>query len=102
MSKGKSSTLLAFVVGGLAGAAIALLWAPAAGTETRKKLRDGIDEAGDWTKDKFEDAKDSLDSGAEKIRDIMEDRKEDIRAAFDVGKDAFQKRRDSFLNKKQG
>ncbi len=101
MSKGKSNTLLAFLLGGVAGAAIALLWAPAAGTETRKKIREGMDDAGDWTLNKFDDAKESFDSGTEKIRDIMEDRKDDLRAAFDVGKDAFQKRRESFLKKKQ-
>ncbi len=102
MSKGKSNTLLAFLLGGVAGAAIALLWAPATGVETRKKIRDGMDDAGDWTKDRFENAKDSLDSGAEKIRDIMEDKKDDLRAAFDAGRDAFQKRRESFLKKKEG
>jgi len=101
MAKGKSNTLLAFLAGGLAGAAIALLWAPAEGAQTRKKIREGMDEAGDWTMDKFEDAKESLDSGAEKIRDIMENKKGDLRSAFDVGRDAFQRRRESFLKKKQ-
>jgi len=102
MSKGKSSTVLAFLLGGVAGAAIALLWAPAEGAETRKKIREGMDEAGDWTLDKYENARDSLDSGAGKIRDIMSNRKGDLRAAFDAGKDAFQRRREDFLNKKQG
>jgi len=102
MSKGKSSTVLAFLLGGVAGAAIALLWAPAEGAETRKKIREGMDEAGDWTLDKYENARDSLDSGADKIRGIMSNRKGDLRAAFDAGKDAFQKRREDFLNKKQG
>ncbi len=101
MSKGKGSTLLAFLAGGMAGAAIALLFAPASGRETREKIRDGVDEAGEWTKDKFEDAKESLDSGAEKIRDIMGHRKDDLRAAFEAGKDAFQRRRESFLKKKE-
>jgi gas vesicle protein len=32
------SVLLAFMVGALAGAAVALLYAPAAGTDTRRKL----------------------------------------------------------------
>lgn len=48
MSTNQNSTgsvLLAFAVGALAGAAVALLYAPAAGEETRRKLaqkaRDG-------------------------------------------------------------
>ena len=101
MSKGRSSTLFTFLIGGVAGAAIALLLAPATGVETRRKVRESMDDAGDWTLDKFEDEKDSLDTGAEKIRDIMEDKKDDRRAAFDAGRDAFQKRRESFLKTKQ-
>ncbi len=101
MAKGRSSALLAFLIGGVAGAAIALLYAPASGRETRKKIRDGVDDAGDWTKDRFEDARESLDTGAEKIKGMMGERKEDLRAAFEAGKDAFQKRRDRFLKKKE-
>lgn len=33
------TTLLAFAIGALAGAAVALLYAPASGEETRRKLR---------------------------------------------------------------
>ncbi len=101
MSKGKSSALLAFLLGGMAGAAVALLWAPASGRETRERIREGVDEAGDWTKDRLEDARDGLDTGTEKIRDIVEDRKEDLRAAFEAGKDAFQRRREALLKKKE-
>ncbi|MFQ5427813.1 MAG: YtxH domain-containing protein [Thermodesulfobacteriota bacterium] len=102
MSKGKSNTLLAFLLGGVAGAAIALLFAPATGKETREKIREGMDEAGEWTKDRLEDAKDSMDSGADRVRDIMEGRKEDLRAAYKAGKDVFQKRREGFSRKKEG
>ena len=102
MSKHKSSSLLAFLLGGAAGAAIALLFAPATGKETREKLREGMDEAGEWTKDRFEDARESMDFGAEKVRDIMGGRKDDLRAAYRAGKDVFQKRREGFSKKEEG
>ncbi len=102
MSKGRSNSIVAFLLGGLAGAAIGLLFAPAAGVETRKKIREGVDEAGEWTKDRIEDARDSMDSGADKVRDIMGGRKEDLRAAYKAGKDVFQRRRSAFTNKKEG
>ncbi len=101
MSKSRSSSLLAFLLGGVAGAAIALLYAPASGKETRKKIREGVDEAGEWTKDRLEDARESMDSGAEKVRDIMGGRKEELRAAYKAGKDVFQKRREEYSKKEQ-
>ena len=46
---GGGSTFAAFVLGALAGAALALIYAPAAGDETRRKLaekaREGRDQA---------------------------------------------------------
>ena len=46
---GSSSVLLAFILGAAAGAAIALLFAPAPGSETRRKIaekaREGRDKA---------------------------------------------------------
>lgn len=101
MSKGKSNTLLAFLLGGAAGAAIALLFAPATGKETREKIREGMDEAGEWTKDRLEDARESMDSGADKVRDIMGGRKDDLRAAYRVGKEAFYKGREKFSKKEE-
>jgi len=93
---------MAFLLGGVAGAAIALIFAPATGKETRKKIREGVDEAGEWTKDRIEDARDSMDNGADKVRDIMEGRKDDLRSAYRAGKDVFQRRRRGFSSKEEG
>ncbi len=41
----RGTVLLAFVVGAIAGAAVALLWAPAPGAETRRKLGDAARES---------------------------------------------------------
>lgn len=40
----KSNTLLAFIGGALAGAAIALLYAPDKGENTRKKMKEKVEE----------------------------------------------------------
>lgn len=89
MESGKSTALLAFLLGGIAGAAIALLYAPSSGAETRKKLRDGLEDAGEWTKDRCADTKDRLGESADKIRQMVSDRKEDLTAAYESGKEAF-------------
>src|SRR5580700_11313137 len=54
---------LAFGIGVTAGAAIALLYAPQSGAKTRKQLRKGVEDAGDY----LEDAGDYLKSQAERF-----------------------------------
>ena len=64
MSNNQSSTgsvLLAFAVGALAGAAIALLYAPATGEETRRKLAQ-----------KAREGKDTLTAAVQKGREVYD------------------------------
>lgn len=84
MSKDSSgSVMIAFVVGALTGAAVALLVAPASGEETReylgKKVREGKDKA-----------RDAMDQG----REYYEHQREQLVTAVDRGRDAFQKARE--------
>jgi gas vesicle protein len=55
----------AFGVGVLAGATVALLYAPQTGARTRKRLRQGVADAGDY----LEDAGDYLREQAERLTD---------------------------------
>jgi gas vesicle protein len=66
---------MAFIVGAIAGAAVALLWAPASGAETRRKLGDALGEGS-------EKGKEYLKKGVERGKD-----------AFEKGKDAFDQAR---------
>ena len=84
MSKDSSgSVMIAFVVGALAGAAVALLFAPASGEETReylgKKAREGTDKA-----------REAMDQG----REYYEHQRENFVTAVDRGRDAFQQARE--------
>jgi gas vesicle protein len=54
---------LAFGIGVTAGAAIALLYAPQTGVKTRKQLRKGVEDAGDY----LEDAANYLKEQAERL-----------------------------------
>lgn len=60
---------LAFGIGVAAGAAIALLYAPQSGEKTRRKLRAGVEDAGDY----LQDAGDYLKSQAERFSDEAQD-----------------------------
>ena len=84
MSKDNSgSVMIALVVGALAGAAVALLFAPASGDETReylgKKAREGTDKA-----------REAIDQG----REYYEHQRENLVTAVDRGRDAFQQARE--------
>ena len=76
------TVVMAFMVGAIAGAAVALLWAPASGAETRRKLGDALGE------------------GGEKGREFLKQRREQFSAAVEKGvekgKDAFEKGKDAF------
>jgi len=58
--------LTAFVIGGLVGAIIGILFAPAAGKVTRERI-------GDWIDEKKEDAKETLRKLEEEIKKKKEE-----------------------------
>lgn len=92
------SAFFAFLLGGVIGAGIALLYAPASGAETRKRIRHGAEDAEDWARDSFREtidgARERLAEGAEKVRHIISEKKEDFRDALQAGKDTFHKEKD--------
>jgi gas vesicle protein len=84
MAKDNSGTLMvAFVIGALTGAAVALLFAPATGEETREflgqKAREGRDKA-----------REAVDQG----RDYYRSQRENLVTAVERGRDAFQQARE--------
>ena len=80
---GAGSVMLAFVVGALTGAAVALLFAPASGEETREylgqKAREGRDKA-----------RDAVEQG----REFYQRNRETVATAIDRGREAFQQARE--------
>ncbi len=77
------NVMIAFVVGALTGAAVALLFAPASGEETREflgqKAREGKDKA-----------REAMDQG----REYYNRQRENIASAVDRGREAFQQARE--------
>jgi gas vesicle protein len=81
MKKETSNVLVAFLVGAVAGGVAALLLAPASGTETRKKLAEGLRRA-------KEKAAEELDH-AKEIADLQ---RQAIKEAYAEGKSAYQRK----------
>lgn len=74
------NTLLAFALGALAGAAVALLYAPASGADTRRKL-----------KDKARAGRDRVTELAEDGRDYLNRQRDNISEAVEHGREVFER-----------
>jgi len=81
---GAGTVVVAFVLGALTGAAVALLLAPATGEETRRilseKAKEGRDKAGD---------------AARQGREFLNRQRDTINSAIDRGRDAYNQARSS-------
>ena len=82
-SNGAGSVMLAFVVGALTGAAVALLFAPASGEETREYL-------GQRAREGRDRARDAVDQS----REFYQRHRETVSTALDRGREAFQQARE--------
>jgi gas vesicle protein len=92
MSENKSSSLIevavSFVIGAAAGFILGVLFAPAPGKETRKKIQDEMAKTG-------EKAKEIAHEAEKGMRDVKEKTQEGIEAL----KDYFDKKKEEFLKK---
>ena len=79
---GAGSILLAFILGAVSGAAVALLYAPATGRETREYLGD-----------KAREGRERANQAAERSRDIINQGRETLTTAIDRGREAYQQAR---------
>ena len=96
-----ASVVLAFLLGGLTGAALAILYAPRAGTETREMLGGRIREGAERGKELREKVKgrgrEVLDDASEYVdrqREGLGKRKERVAAAVDAGRQAYREEKD--------
>jgi len=81
-----SPVLLAFVLGAVAGAAVALLYAPTSGEETRRKLAD-----------KAREGREKAESVAREGRDFLARQRENLTAAVERGRETFEQVRKETL-----
>ena len=86
---GGLSLVVAFFMGGLFGAVISLLFAPFAGTETRKRIREASSGARDMTVDAVHTAKGRATEFVSHGKERINETKGGMKAAVEAGKKAF-------------
>ncbi len=79
---GAGSILLAFLLGAVSGAAVALLYAPATGAETREYLGE-----------RAREGRERASVLADKSREIINDGRDTLATAIERGREAYQQAR---------
>ena len=80
------SVLIAFALGALAGAAVALLYAPASGEETRRRLAE-----------KAREGRDRAEQLAREGREFINRQRDNLSTAVEQGREAFDRARKETL-----
>ena len=83
--QGRKSVVVPFLLGGLAGAAVALLFAPRTGSEMRTRIRNFAT-----------DTTDKVTSTIGKGMNIYDDAKIAVNSAVEAGKQAYLQEREKF------
>jgi len=98
---GNSGVILSFLLGGLTGAVLALLYAPRSGRETREllgeKVREGAErgrELRDRAVAKGREVLDEATQYVEKQREGLDRRRERLAAAVEAGRQAYRDEKD--------
>ena len=88
------SLFLAFLLGGLAGAGAALLFAPKSGNETRQRIRELAEDVKEKAEGYVEQAKGRVSSSLEKGKGYVQEKKSIVTTAIEAGKEAYEKEKE--------
>jgi gas vesicle protein len=83
--------MLAFIIGGIAGAAFAMLYTPETGENVRRRINELKDDIYDKKDDYADEAKERFADAVDKGKDFIEEQKDVISSAIEAGKGAYKK-----------
>jgi len=90
--RNSGDVFLAFLIGGLIGAAVGILYAPNSGKNTRQKIR----KKGEDLSEKFENISDEVKNTAKQVvadgKEKIVSSKERLEEVFDAGRKAFERK----------
>ena len=89
-----SALALSFILGGVVGAALAILYAPLEGTQARGKLKDLTEEMKEKSGHLSEEWKEKAATFIENGKEFVEQKRGMLSSAFDAGKEAMRKEKE--------
>jgi gas vesicle protein len=105
-SSGASGIILSFLLGGLTGAALAILFAPRSGKETRDllqdKFREGTERGVEFRDRVVKKGREVLDDASEYVgrqKETLDRRRERLAAAVEAGRQAYREEKDKDKDK---
>jgi len=92
---------VAFVTGGLAGAAVAMLLAPQSGRESQEQMRGYARRADAQVHELADTATQALDQVVDKGREFIKDKQAVVSEAVEAGREAMQRERERLSGEKK-
>src|SRR5262249_9187262 len=89
-----SNNVIYFLVGGAIGAAIALLFAPKSGAETRALIGDKAREGREYLTAKSQELKEQAATYVDKGREVINTQKDRLTSALEAGKQAYREEKE--------
>jgi gas vesicle protein len=90
MADKDSNSFLWFLAGLGIGAAVGVLYAPRAGSETREVLRAKAEEGREYVRQRAQQAREHAEEWADRGRDLVNQQKEQFRSAYEAGRQAYR------------
>jgi len=84
--------VLWFLAGLGIGAAVAILYAPQSGNETREVLMAKAEEGRDYVRKRARDAREQAGNLAQRGKEVINTQKEQIRSAVEAGRQAYREK----------
>jgi gas vesicle protein len=92
MSERNGGGALWFLAGLGIGAAVAILYAPQSGSETREILMAKAEEGRDYVRKRARDAREQAGEWADRGKDVLKTQKESFRSAVEAGRQAYREK----------
>ena len=90
------SVLLTFLLGGVVGAGLALLFAPQSGSETRRKIVELTDDVKEKSTEYANQAKSKVTSLVDEGKTLYDERKSILKSAVEAGKEAYEREKEKY------
>ncbi len=89
MSDRDGNSFLWFLAGLGLGAVAGILYAPLAGSETRRAIREKAEEGSEYVRSRAREARQQAQEWADRGREVLKEQKEQFRSAYQAGRQAY-------------